>query len=83
MSNKAKFIESVIRIIFGGLCLIAGLVVEVILPGPYTMVSVVLFINGIACVASGTVNLVRVRRDMAKKREEELLEMAKEIEKVL
>ena len=60
--EKCKFVEKIIRIVFGALFIAAGVVVHVVMPDPYTLVAVVLYINGILCIISGIVELVKRRR---------------------
>ncbi len=60
--SKFQFIERIIRIVFGALFLVAGLSVQLILSGSYTFVAVVLYINGVLCIASSVIDLVKKRR---------------------
>lgn len=63
--KKIDRTENIIRIVFAGLFLVAGIAVQLILSGPYTLVSVVLYINGILCAVSGIMNLVKLKRAVA------------------
>ncbi|MBE6708942.1 MAG: DUF2892 domain-containing protein [Ruminococcaceae bacterium] len=60
--KKINRIERIIRIVFGALFLIFGLLVQIILSGSYTFVSVVLYINGVLCIASSVIDLVKISR---------------------
>lgn len=63
--KKINRTENIIRIVFAGLFIAAGIAVQLILSGPYTLVSAVLYINGILCAVSGIMNLVKLKRAAA------------------